>query len=656
MKKIIKFIVFIFVLCASFIFVSNNTNVKAFAVDDTRDKGSIVIQNGASYTMCGGSLSGQEATYGSAFYVCEGGLLELNGGSISSNTSEYWVIYAETGAKIKITGDFSFSGNSSEYINVSYNNIDLPMYLEPGAILEIADGVNISSVNNTSGFTLYFIIEDNYNNPKRIIPQKISKYQTLNDCELPFSLDDCAGYFLDENYTEVLSFDTELYSLTSVNYLNVYTIEATSFGCLADEYHVENNEIVVDTYYLNSYNTNITENEIIAIPATYQGVPITKIPEGFFDEFTNLKRFVVGQNIQEVHSRNFKNSLIEELNIPDNVTFFSPYAFEGQRSLQQINVGSGNENYSDFDCNGVFSANGRSLFVGCLNTDLPEGLLYVESNAFSGSDIESIILPSTLQTIGTNAFENCVKLKSINLPNTVENIDVYGFSGCTSLKSINIPQNIKMISDSAFINCAALEIVYIPTIENLNSIGDDIFNGCNFESLTFITEIVSIESANSISESVTALFSYITSIVDESNIYYGYDLEFINGNSSVNIKLNTYIGNDSDVDMPEGINVIGENAFADNLVIESISIPYSVTNIDTVVIYNCTNLKYIYVPETLDVSDVFYIGCPSVEIIIRNETQTTFKSSARLVRLKDNIVVTQCPIIYFCKRLFVDNL
>jgi len=656
MKKMLKFIVFIFVLCASFIFVSNNTNVKAFAVDDTRDKGSIVIQNGASYTMCGGSLSGQEATYGSAFYVCEGGLLELNGGSISSNTSEYWVIYAETGAKIKITGDFSFSGNSSEYINVSYNNIDLPMYLEPGAILEIADGVNISSVNNTSGFTLYFIIEDNYNNPKRIIPQKISKYQTLNDCELPFSLDDCAGYFLDENYTEVLSFDTELYSLTSVNYLNVYTIEATSFGCLADEYHVENNEIVVDTYYLNSYNTNITENEIIAIPATYQGVPITKIPEGFFDEFTNLKRFVVGQNIQEVHSRNFKNSLIEELNIPDNVTFFSPYAFEGQRSLQQINVGSGNENYSDFDCNGVFSANGRSLFVGCLNTDLPEGLLYVESNAFSGSDIESIILPSTLQTIGTNAFENCVKLKSINLPNTVENIDVYGFSGCTSLKSINIPQNIKMISDSAFINCAALEIVYIPTIENLNSIGDDIFNGCNFESLTFITEIVSIESANSISESVTALFSYITSIVDESNIYYGYDLEFINGNSSVNIKLNTYIGNDSDVDMPEGINVIGENAFADNLVIESISIPYSVTNIDTVVIYNCTNLKYIYVPETLDVSDVFYIGCPSVEIIIRNETQTTFKSSARLVRLKDNIVVTQCPIIYFCKRLFVDNL
>jgi len=656
MKKMLKFIVFIFVLCASFIFVSNNTNVKAFAVDDTRDKGSIVIQNGASYTMCGGSLSGQEATYGSAFYVCEGGLLELNGGSISSNTSEYGVIYAETGAKIKITGDFSFSGNSSEYINVSYNNIDLPMYLEPGAILEIADGVNISSVNNTSGFTLYFIIEDNYNNPKRIIPQKISKYQTLNDCELPFSLDDCAGYFLDENYTEVLSFDTELYSLTSVNYLNVYTIEATSFGCLADEYHVENNEIVVDTYYLNSYNTNITENEIIAIPATYQGVPITKIPEGFFDEFTNLKRFVVGQNIQEVHSRNFKNSLIEELNIPDNVTFFSPYAFEGQRSLQQINVGSGNENYSDFDCNGVFSANGRSLFVGCLNTDLPEGLLYVESNAFSGSDIESIILPSTLQTIGTNAFENCVKLKSINLPNTVENIDVYGFSGCTSLKSINIPQNIKMISDSAFINCAALEIVYIPTIENLNSIGDDIFNGCNFESLTFITEIVSIESANSISESVTALFSYITSIVDESNIYYGYDLEFINGNSSVNIKLNTYIGNDSDVDMPEGINVIGENAFADNLVIESISIPYSVTNIDTVVIYNCTNLKYIYVPETLDVSDVFYIGCPSVEIIIRNETQTTFKSSARLVRLKDNIVVTQCPIIYFCKRLFVDNL
>ena len=55
-------------------------------------------------------------------------------------------------------------------------------------------------------------------------------------------------------------------------------------------------------------------------------------------------------------------------------------------------------------------------FKGCINlTDvyLPSGLRYIGHEAFRGTQISSITIPKTVETIGSNAFKDCPNLKTI---------------------------------------------------------------------------------------------------------------------------------------------------------------------------------------------------------------------------------------------------
>ena len=49
------------------------------------------------------------------------------------------------------------------------------------------------------------------------------------------------------------------------------------------------------------------------------------------------------------------------------------------------------------------------------------------------SNLEDVVLPSTLKSIGSDWFKNCTSLTSINIPESVSVIDTRAFAGCTSL-------------------------------------------------------------------------------------------------------------------------------------------------------------------------------------------------------------------------------
>lgn len=62
--------------------------------------------------------------------------------------------------------------------------------------------------------------------------------------------------------------------------------------------------------------------------------------------------------------------------------------------------------------------------------------------------LATVVLPSSLTTIGETAFLGCSKLSSINLDNVIS-IETGAFAGCGSLRSLNLP-NAKNIGDCAF--------------------------------------------------------------------------------------------------------------------------------------------------------------------------------------------------------------
>lgn len=76
----------------------------------------------------------------------------------------------------------------------------------------------------------------------------------------------------------------------------------------------------------------------------------------------------------------------------------------------------------------------------------------------------TIILPDSINELGTAAFRRCKKLKEVvNFPKGITKISNRLFSGCSSLESIVLPEGITSIGEMAFIGCSSLKEISIPS-------------------------------------------------------------------------------------------------------------------------------------------------------------------------------------------------
>lgn len=92
---------------------------------------------------------------------------------------------------------------------------------------------------------------------------------------------------------------------------------------------------------------------------------------------------------------------------------------------------------------------------------VPDGIQIIGEEAFSGADMESVVLPTSLVEIGDYAFERCARLKSIVIPEGVWSLGFGAFDGCDSLRVVTLPASFQSIGDIgfAFADCRALERV-----------------------------------------------------------------------------------------------------------------------------------------------------------------------------------------------------
>ena len=97
---------------------------------------------------------------------------------------------------------------------------------------------------------------------------------------------------------------------------------------------------------------------------------------------------------------------------------------------------------------------------------IPEGVTSIGANAFRGTPLTSVSLPSTLTTIGFNAFANTL-LTDLIIPEGVTEIASGAFQG-SSITSVSLPSTLRSIADSAF---AGTQITSIVIPEGVTSIG-----------------------------------------------------------------------------------------------------------------------------------------------------------------------------------------
>ena len=237
----------------------------------------------------------------------------------------------------------------------------------------------------------------------------------------------------------------------------------------------KNSIISYDDAVLLGYSfENINEDEISL--KTYRGNKQELIIPAYIKSKT--KFYKVTALSSEFVSR---NEVIKEVYIPNTVTSLGENAFYDCSSLKTVALACNIIRIPALCFFGCISLNNIVLpqeikyldnkCFGCtalINIDLPEGL--IEMDCFSDcGQLENIIIPDSVISLGDNCFYKCVSLKSIVIPNNVATMD-HSFRECKMLSSVVIGSSVKTMY-AAFENCTSLEnISYKGTIEEWKTV------------------------------------------------------------------------------------------------------------------------------------------------------------------------------------------
>lgn len=170
------------------------------------------------------------------------------------------------------------------------------------------------------------------------------------------------------------------------------------------------------------------------------------IENSAFDGCFNLTDVVLPDSLEYIWHSAFFECNIKEINIPVNLKILGYYAFARCEELTTVYFNAINCKVSNLTGDEAYVPDDWSTASPFYKTKI--------TNIYFGENITAISGNSEM----CGMFENCYTLQSIIIPDTVNEIGTAAFKNCTNLETAIIPNSVTEIADDAFDGCDNLTI------------------------------------------------------------------------------------------------------------------------------------------------------------------------------------------------------
>ena len=387
---------------------------------------------------------------------------------------------------------------------------------------------------------------------------------------------------------------------------------------------------------------------------------VTRIEWYAFSGCSSLKEVTFGGNISFISSDAFYNCTssisftegtttipawvgdrfkgVTALNIPASVStintnLFYDYRIGLHKEMSTITVSPDNQYYSAE--NGILFNKDKTVLIrwpsACGTITIPDSVTEIKQGAFAHStDIDSVIIPPSVKTIGENAFYECPcsivfadgwaeipekalykasMIKGVTLPNSVTSIGDSAFYGCSSLESLAIGNSIVHIGWYAFSGANLPNLVLPKTATDIKPdvfaratgsvIFEDGWNNIEYYIMrdSLVSSITIPDSATNIDENAFNGCLNLTDlrIGEENPNYSSLGGMFLNKDKSV---LYSWTGATGNVEIPDSVTRIRNRAFYKSN-ITGVVIPNTVTSIEAETFSYCRNLTSVSIPTSV---------------------------------------------------------